>query len=114
MAQLTCIIQHSASEHHKSVDALRFIQAAVRCGHQIMCVFFYRDAVDHAVASPSDDIQSLVQQWEALSEQLSVPLVVCHTAAERKAIADFNPAFDASGLTALSKAIATSDRTLQF
>lgn len=114
MAQLTCIIQHSASEHHKSVDALRFIQAAVQCGHEVVCVFFYRDAVDHAVVSPSDGVQALVQQWELLSEQLSIPLVVCHTAAERKAISDFNSAFDASGLTALAKAIATSDRTLQF
>lgn len=114
MAQLTCIIQHSANEHHKSVDALRFIQAAAQYGHEVVCVFFYREAVDHAVVSPSGNILSLVQQWETLSKQLSIPLVVCHTAAERKAISDFNPAFDASGLTALAKAIATSDRTLQF
>lgn len=114
MAKLTCIIQSSAIEQSKSAEALQFIRAAAELKHDIACVFFYRDAVDHALATPLDNTRDLIEQWEALSARYAIPLVVCHTVAERKGINDFHPAFDPSGLTALAKATADSDRTLQF
>ena len=114
MAKLTLILQSSASNQKRSLDALTFAKNAIKQGHEITCLFFYRQAVDHAIAQTSAENEALIQQWSDLKNQSGIPLVVCHTVAERIGIDEFHPSFEATGLTALSKAIATSDRTLQF
>lgn len=114
MAKLTLIIQSSANDRAKSVEAIQFIHAALNLGHEIICAFFYREAVDHAQVPTPEKNEELVTQWKSLSHQHQIPLVVCHTVAERMGVNEFHPAFEASGLTALAAAIANSDRTLQF
>lgn len=114
MAKLTLIIQSSANDRAKSVEAIQFIHAAMSSEHDIVCVFFYREAVDHALLPIPAENEELLTQWKDLSRQYEIPLVVCHTVAERQGIEDFHPGFEASGLTALAAAIANSDRTLQF
>ena len=114
MAKFTLIVQSSASNQKRSLDAPTFAKNALKQGHEVTCLFFYRQAVDHAVAKAPPESAELIKQWSEFKEQYQVPLVVCHTVAERIGIDKFHPSFEATGLTALSKAIATSDRTLQF
>ena len=114
MAKVTLIIQSSAEDQPKSLEALAFAQALVNKGYEIPCVFFYRNAVNHALAPTPDKNRDLITQWEAFSHQYQIPLEVCHTVAERKGVESFQPSFQPSGLTALANAIANSDRTLQF
>ncbi|MGM7317545.1 sulfurtransferase complex subunit TusD [Idiomarina sp. ST10R2A5] len=114
MAKITLIVQNSPEESLKSQEALSFALAAINSGHEIACVFFYREAVKHALLPTPDENRALINQWETISRHHDIPLVVCHTVAERKGIEEFHPSFQASGLTALATAIANSDRTLQF
>jgi tRNA 2-thiouridine synthesizing protein D len=114
VAKLTLIVQSSASSQKRSLDALTFARSALKQGHEISCLFFYRDAVDHALAATPAANKDVIEAWTEFREQYNIPLVVCHTVAERVGIDEFHPSFDATGLTALSKAMATSDRTLQF
>lgn len=114
MAKFTLIVQSSASNQKRSLDALTFAKSALKQGHDISCLFFYRNAVDHALADIPSANKDVINAWSEFREQYNMPLVVCHTVAERVGIDEFHPSFDATGLTALSKAIATSDRTLQF
>jgi len=114
MAKLALILQSSVKERSQSNDALAFAKAAVATGHTIACVFFYRESVNHAIFPIPIENEDLITKWEDFSQQNQVPLVVCHTVAERKEIEKFHPSFEASGLTALATAMASSDRTLQF
>ncbi|MDV6315170.1 sulfurtransferase complex subunit TusD [Idiomarina sp. HP20-50] len=114
MAKLTLILQSSVKEHAKSLDALAFAHASIENGHEVTCVFFYRESVNHALFPTPLEDKALVTQWENFSSQYQVPLIVCHTVAEREGIEAFHPSFEASGLTALATAVASSDRTLQF
>ncbi|WP_322405722.1 sulfurtransferase complex subunit TusD [Idiomarina sp. PL1-037] len=114
MAKLTLILQKSVKERAQSMDALAFAKAAIASGHTIACVFFYRESVNHAEFPTPTENEDLITQWEELSQHNQVPLVVCHTVAERKGMEKFHPSFEASGLTALATAMAASDRTLQF
>ncbi|MDV6326835.1 sulfurtransferase complex subunit TusD [Idiomarina sp. Sol25] len=114
MAKLTLILQKSVKERAQSLDALAFAKAAIASGHTIACVFFYRESVNHAEFPTPTENEDLITQWEELSQHNQVPLVVCHTVAERKGMEKFHPSFEASGLTALATAMAASDRTLQF
>ncbi|RUO72942.1 sulfurtransferase complex subunit TusD [Idiomarina ramblicola] len=114
MAKLTLILQSSVKEHAQSMDALAFAKAAIATGHTITCVFFYRESVNHATFPAPTENEDLITRWDAFSQHNQVPLVVCHTVAERKGMEKFHPSFEASGLTALATAMANSDRTLQF
>jgi tRNA 2-thiouridine synthesizing protein D len=112
--QLCLILQKSISEHLYSERALRFAQQAIAAGQQINCVFFYRSAVNHAKTELSGSAQALQQKWQSWSTQQQVPLIVCHTVAERMGLSDFAPGYQDAGLTALVQAMASADRTLQF
>lgn len=114
MAKLTLILQNSVKERAQSMNALAFAKAAIASGHTIACVFFYRESVNHAELPTPAENEDLITQWEEFIQQNHVPLVVCHTVAERKGMKKFHPSFEASGLTTLATAMATSDRTLQF
>ncbi|MGM0481981.1 MAG: DsrE/DsrF/TusD sulfur relay family protein [Pseudomonadota bacterium] len=114
MSKLCLILQQSIGDPAFSQRALRFAQQAATHGHTVNCVFFYRQSVDHARKDLSASARSLQRQWLQLSEQHRIPLIACHTAAERLAISDFAEGFQDSGLTALVSAMAQADRTLQF
>jgi sulfur relay protein TusD/DsrE len=114
--------QHASS-------ALQFAKAVLSEGHELACVFFYREGVYNAnqLTSPASDEFDLVRAWQALHEELGVALHICVAAALRRGITDeteagnlglsgFNlqPGFALSGLGALAEASLTCDRMVQF
>lgn len=110
-------------------SALLFAQAVLAEGHELACVFFYREGVYNAnqLTSPASDEFDLVRAWTSLHDQHGVALHICVAAALRRGITDEKEAaqlglsgfnlqsgFSLSGLGALAEAALTCDRTVQF
>ena len=110
-------------------SALQFAKAALAEGHEIACVFFYREGVYNAnqLTSPASDEFDLVRAWQSLHDENGVALHICVAAALRRGITDetearqlglptFNlqPGFSLSGLGSLAEAALTCDRMVQF
>lgn len=110
-------------------SALQFAKAALAEGHEIACVFFYREGVYNAnqLTSPASDEFDLVRAWQSLHDQNGVALHICVAAALRRGVTDetearqlglptFNlqPGFSLSGLGSLAEAALTCDRMVQF
>lgn len=114
--------QHASS-------ALQFAQAVLGEGHELACVFFYREGIYNAnqFTAPASDEFDLVRAWQALHDAHGVALHICVAAALRRGVTDekeagqlglsgFNlqPGFSLSGLGALAEAALTCDRMVQF
>lgn len=110
-------------------SALQFAKAALAEGHEIACVFFYREGVYNAnqLTSPASDEFDLVRAWQSLHDENGVALHICVAAALRRGVTDetearqlglptFNlqPGFSLSGLGSLAEAALTCDRMVQF
>ena len=110
-------------------SALQFAKAALAEGHEIACVFFYREGVYNAnqLTSPASDEFDLVRAWQSLHDDNGVALHICVAAALRRGVTDetearqlglptFNlqPGFSLSGLGSLAEAALTCDRMVQF
>ncbi|MFU0922162.1 sulfurtransferase complex subunit TusD [Kluyvera sichuanensis] len=110
-------------------SALQFAKAALAEGHEITCVFFYREGVYNAnqLTSPASDEFDLVRAWQSLHDENGVALHICVAAALRRGVTDetearqlglptFNlqPGFSLSGLGSLAEAALTCDRMVQF
>lgn len=110
-------------------SALQFAKAALAEGHEIACVFFYREGVYNAnqLTTPASDEFDLVRAWQSLHDENGVALHICVAAALRRGITDetearqlglptFNlqPGFSLSGLGSLAEAALTCDRMVQF
>lgn len=109
--------------------ALRFSMAAIESGHHIYRVFFYHDGVGCAnqLITPAQDESNIPEQWQLLSHQHQVDLVVCVASALKRGILDETEAeryeknvnnlaaeFDISGLGQLIDASLHSDRVITF
>lgn len=114
--------QHASS-------ALQFAQSVLSEGHELACVFFYREGVYNAnqLTAPASDEFDVVRGWQRLHDEQGVELHICVAAALRRGVADkteaknlslpgFNlqPGFSLSGLGALAQAALTCDRMVQF
>ena len=68
--------------------AYHFIKAALAAGHQIFRVFFYQDAIYHALryTTPPDDEFNITQKWSELALEQHIDLVVCISAAQRRGL----------------------------
>ncbi|CAH6661618.1 sulfurtransferase complex subunit TusD [Pseudocitrobacter vendiensis] len=114
--------QHASS-------ALQFAQAVLSEGHELACVFFYREGVYNAnqLTAPASDEFDVVRGWQQLHDEQGVELHICVAAALRRGVTDeteaknlslpgFNlqPGFSLSGLGALAQASLTCDRMVQF
>ena len=110
-------------------SALQFAKAALAEGHEIACVFFYREGGYNAnqLTSPASDEFDLVRAWQSLHDENGVALHICVAAALRRGVTDetearqlglptFNlqPGFSLSGLGSLAEAALTCDRMVQF
>ncbi|MGL5699845.1 MAG: sulfurtransferase complex subunit TusD [Kluyvera sp.] len=110
-------------------SALQFAQAVLAEGHEIACVFFYREGVYNAnqLTSPASDEFDLVRAWQSLHDAHGIALHICVAAALRRGVADETEAnrlglaasnlqsgFSLSGLGALAEAALTCDRVVQF
>lgn len=109
--------------------AHRFIRAALRDGHQILQVFFYREGIQHAFrhALPPDDETNFSVLWSRFAAEHAIDLVVCISAAQRRGLlcedearrqglADNHLAegFRIAGLGQWLEATLTADRCLVF
>ena len=111
-------------------SAFQFAQALIAEGHELSCVFFYREGVYNAnqLTSPASDEFDLVRGWQQLNAQHGVALNICVAAALRRGIvvdeteagrlglasSNLQSGFTLSGLGALAEASLTCDRVVQF
>lgn len=109
--------------------ALRFAQAALDGGHEIVRLFFYRDGVHSAagnVVSPQDELD-LSREWRDFVQQHQLDAVVCIAAALRRGVlnaeeaqrygkpaANLQAPWELSGLGQLHEAAQLADRLISF
>jgi len=108
--------------------ALRFAEAALAGGHQIVRLFFYQDGVHNASTNPvtPQDELDLPAAWRELVERHSLDAVVCIAAALRRGVLDEGEAqryqrsasvaapWELSGLGQLHEAAQLADRLVCF
>jgi tRNA 2-thiouridine synthesizing protein D len=109
--------------------ALRFAQAALADGHEIVRLFFYQDGVHSAasnVVSPQDE-QDLPGEWREFVTANGLDAVVCIAAALRRGVlnaeeaqryarpaANLQAPWELSGLGQLHEAAQQADRLICF
>lgn len=109
--------------------ALRFAQAALEGGHEIVRLFFYQEGVHSAsgnVASPQDELD-LPGEWRDFVQQHRLDAVVCIAAALRRGVlneeeaqrygkpaANLEAPWELSGLGQLHEAAQLADRLISF
>lgn len=119
----------SAPQAPSSRRALRFVEAVLAGGHEIVRLFFYQDGVYNAVESvvvPQDE-QDTAARWRALIDQHQLDAVVCIAAALRRGALDQAEAdryqrraasvaapWELSGLGQLHEAAQQADRLVCF
>jgi len=109
--------------------ALRFIEAALASGHEVVRVFFYHDGIYHGLkyATPPDDEFNHTAKWSALAERHRLDLVLCISAAQKRGLLcrdeaerqgkrddDLAAGFRIGGLGQLIEATRHADRFLVF
>ena len=112
-----------------SINALRFTQAALASGPQVICVFFYQDGVYNStdLSLPASDENDVISDWKQLAQSNQVPLVNCVSAALRRGIVGEQDAHDnglshwnvgksfiMGGLGELITGIESADRLISF
>ena len=127
--KINVLVSGALYSSQSGYSALRFCQAAVAAGHTISQVFFYQDGVTQSnrLSRPLDDEFEPVNRWVNFSEQYSVPLFVCVSAAERRGnmtdlqALDYrlgegntHSSFEVAGLGVLHDASIQSDRMVTF
>ncbi|KQQ59884.1 sulfurtransferase [Pseudomonas sp. Leaf127] len=119
----------SAPHAPSSRRALRFAQAVLAGGHEIVRLFFYQDGVhsaSHSVVTPQDE-QDLPAQWRAFIIEQGLDGVVCIAAALRRGVlnaeeavryqrdaASLQAPWELSGLGQLHDAAQSADRVICF
>ncbi|WP_263263803.1 sulfurtransferase complex subunit TusD [Pseudomonas sp. RIT-PI-S] len=109
--------------------ALRFTEAALAAGHEIVRVFFYQDGVHTAssnVVAPQDETD-MAAAWQALIVAHKLDGVVCIAAALRRGTLNLEeaarwerpaatvlPPLELSGLGQLHEAVQAADRLMCF
>ena len=109
--------------------ALRFAQAALDGGHEIVRLFVYQDGVHSAsgnVVSPQDELD-LPREWREFVQQHQLDAVVCIAAALRRGVlnaeeaqrygkpaANLEAPWELSGLGQLHEAAQLADRLISF
>lgn len=109
--------------------ALRFAQAALAGGHEIVRLFFYQDGVHSAsanVVAPQDETD-IAAQWRDFVSEQQLDAVVCIAAALRRGVlndeeanryqrpaANLPAPWELSGLGQLHEAAQLADRLVSF
>lgn len=116
-------------QYQACLSALRFTEAVIARGHQVLRVFFYHDGVNVAtqLATPPQDEPDLSAEWTRLAAAHALDLVVCVAAAERRGIVDAEerqrhgkhaenlaPGFRIAGLGQLIEVALDADRLVVF
>ena len=111
------------------VTALRFCEAALRQGHEITRLFFYRDGVrnvDGLAVAPQDELD-VTSSWADLIRDNSLDAVACVSSALKRGVLDAReahrhdksacnliPGVTIAGLGQLVDATLISDRVINF
>lgn len=109
--------------------ALRFAQAVLDGGHEIVRLFFYQDGVHSAssnVVAPQDELDCAAQ-WRTFVSDNGLDAVVCIAAALRRGVlndeearryerqaANLEQPWELSGLGQLHEAVQLADRLICF
>ncbi|MBS7660523.1 sulfurtransferase complex subunit TusD [Pseudomonas lalucatii] len=119
----------SAPHAPSSRRALRFAQAALDAGHEIVRLFFYQDGVHSASSSVicAQDELDLPSEWRQFVREQRLDAVVCIAAALRRGVlnaeearrygrsaASLEAPWELSGLGQLHEAAQTADRLVCF
>jgi tRNA 2-thiouridine synthesizing protein D len=129
MAMKFVISVLSASHAPSTRRALRFAQATLAAGHEIVRVFFYQDGV--LIASNNivvaQDQQDIAKQWQTFIAEHKLDAVVCIAAALRRGVLDQAEAqryqrdavnlagvYQLSGLGQLHDGLQQADRFISF
>lgn len=123
------IALHTPAHSPAARRALRFAEAALAGGHEIVRLFFYQDGVHSAsstVVSPQDELDT-ARQWREFVERHQLDAVVCIAAALRRgelnteeaqryqrSAASIDAPWALSGLGQLHEAIQKCDRLICF
>lgn len=112
-----------------SMSALKFAKAALESGNEVYRVFFYQDGIHNGseLQSPPQDEVNFHQEWQQLSQQHNIDLVVCIAAALKRGVVDqaeaeryekpasnISAPFELSGLGQLLEAQIQSDQLITF
>ena len=120
--QISVLVQGSPTATRACHSALAFAKSVVNSEHNLFRVFFYQDAVSIGARyfdTPPDE-PNLQRTWLDLSEQYSIELVLCVSAAQRRGISQTDDhdtvanGFSISGLGQLIEAMLESDRLVSF
>ncbi len=119
----------SAPHAPSSRRALRFAQAALAGGHEIVRLFFYQDGVHNASSTvvSAQDEQDLSAEWRTFVQEQRLDGVVCIAAALRRGVlnaeeaqrygrtaANLTAPWELSGLGQLHEATQMADRLVCF
>lgn len=119
----------SSSTAPSTRRALRFAQAVLAEGHEIVRVFFYQDGVLTASNNLvlAQDQTDIAQQWQVFISDNQLDAVVCIAAALRRGVLDQTEAqryqrnavnlaqgYELSGLGQLHDALQQADRCISF
>lgn len=129
MASFTLLLTQSPLANNSHYLALEFAYALLKQGHQLNNVFFYQDAVYVGLngQTPIQGQEPLMQAWQQLAIQYSIPLQLCIATAIRRGIVDgteqqrYNlpcatmaAEFNLTGLGEMAASCQESDRVIQF
>ena len=111
------------------LSALRFTEALLTDGHEILRIFFYQDGVYTAnqFAAPPQDEPDVGAMWQSLGQANNLDMVACIASCLRRGIIDETEAgryekrgdnlregFSISGLGQLIDASLNADRVVTF
>lgn len=130
MATKFAIVVYGAPYSSQSpLSALKFAEAVLAEGHEIVRVFFYHDGVYTANANiaPPQDEPDVAAMWQNFATENNVELIACIASCLRRGIVDETEAaryektasntrqgFEISGLGQLIDASLNADRLVTF
>jgi tRNA 2-thiouridine synthesizing protein D len=127
--KFTIVLYAAPYSSQASLSALRFAQAVLAEGHEIVRVFFYYDGVHNtnALSVPAQDEHDLVKAWNSLILAHEIDAVSCVSSALKRGVLDAREAVRyersggnlmesvvLSGLGQLVDASLVSDRVISF
>ncbi len=88
--KFSILVNEGPYTHQASDTALKFTEAVLQKGHEIVRVFFYHDGVNNGtrLTTPPQDDRNIVTKWSELAAQHGLDLVVCVAAAQRRGVVD--------------------------
>ena len=109
------LIQSATLATAAAETALGFAQAAADAGHEVLRVFFYKDAVAIGNRFAVDEL-GVRAAWVDFGKRHDVELALCVASSERRGVVEATVAdgFELAGLGVLVQTMAEADRMISF